>query len=311
MSSTGNWITCFSLSNSGTWQWMESNQGQTNNPNPGYELSYLTPYAAQLIAGDFDGDTKTDILGNALPNGDIALLKRNPNNGKWNTFWNSNGSFSNVGLFRNNFVVGNFDSDLSDEIIGFSSSSCEKFDFANFTAASCVFGYGNPYSTISDWNINPSAYKYLLINTDANSKQQQLMTFRNTASAGGPTKFESNFYTFRPNIIGNDYPCSTLRLASGVKDNDINSKISTENIFVYPNPTEGTFDVILPTNYNIDNLKLSILDIQGREVIDYRSVLNLDKKSYSVALNNALSGMYFVKLTNNEGILLTSKLIVK
>ncbi|HWY37391.1 MAG TPA: carboxypeptidase-like regulatory domain-containing protein, partial [Bacteroidia bacterium] len=162
-SSTSNWITTFQLV-SGVWTWVQSNQGQTNNAASGYALSYLTPYVAQLAGGDFDGDGQKEVLGNALPSGAVAVFKPTWDNTtsqwKWINssnapYWTDATNSSGIYAYRNNLVVGNFDSDASDEIFGVNTSYCVAFDFVNWTSSSSSLTWdGSYYPTISDWNIN-------------------------------------------------------------------------------------------------------------------------------------------------------------
>ncbi|MBJ2173986.1 T9SS type A sorting domain-containing protein [Aureibaculum sp. A20] len=80
---------------------------------------------------------------------------------------------------------------------------------------------------------------------------------------------------------------------------DIASSQLDTNIQVYPNPTENILNI--NSKYPIDNVK--IYSVLGKKVIEKTSTSSID-------LGNLISGVYFVKISSNNGII-GKKIVVK
>ncbi len=79
---------------------------------------------------------------------------------------------------------------------------------------------------------------------------------------------------------------------------------------VIPNPNDGTFQLELTGNDD-KALDIHLYDALGREVY-YRQFDKLNfVERVPVAISQLNSGMYFVRITGNQGILLTEKIIIK
>jgi hypothetical protein len=284
------WVTSFQL-NGGIWSWGQSNSGQTNNPNPGYGISYLTPYKAQLVAGDLDGDGQVEVLGNALPNGAMALFKPVWNSSQaqwvWTQKWIDNANTSGLWAYRNNLQVGNFDADNNAEILGINAAFCVAFDF---TSSYNLVWDGGYYPSISDWNISPSANQYLFVKTDVRSAQQMLLAIRGN---------DAGLYAFRPNIQ-TVIPCATIRMAN--QEEPVISNVmqqGTGGIAVYPNPNSGNFFIELSGEFDRELLKISVVDAEGRELADVKWSGSADDK-LNVDLGKAAAGIYFLKAADGH-----------
>ena len=88
---------------------------------------------------------------------------------------------------------------------------------------------------------------------------------------------------------------------SGVSDCGSGAGISEEvnNFFsVYPNPNDGDFFVV--NDGKTENVKLTVLDIQGKNV--YNTLFNLNKGAKEfISLENLDSGMYIVVINTDNG----------
>lgn len=79
------------------------------------------------------------------------------------------------------------------------------------------------------------------------------------------------------------------------------SNNSLSNINVFPNPTKGTINVIIPNN---ELSKITVFDLQGREI--YKKETTQIMTSFSI--ENLQDGMYLVNIENTEGT--TSKKVI-
>ena len=287
-----NWITSFQLSSGGVWTWIQSNNGLTNNSSA--SMSYLTPYDTQLIAGDFDGDGQKEIVGNALSAGDMALVKPYWNSTlsqwvwtqKWHETYNAN---TDMFPFRSNLNVGKYDPNMNkDKIIGFNSINIACF---GFDSGYNLYWDGSAATSISDWNISPTAYKYLLINTDPDTYQQQLLAIRGSAA---------NLYTFKINKES-QVPCITLHrpdMLSNTAGSETPAPIT--DMILFPNPNNGKFDIWLPPSENKQKIQLTVFDMQGKEVLNTQYDTNENGNNINLSLDNIERGVYFVRCTTGN-----------
>ncbi len=79
--------------------------------------------------------------------------------------------------------------------------------------------------------------------------------------------------------------------ASGIED-----IYNNEGIVIYPNPTNGTFN--LSMNGIKENVNVSILNIQGQVI--YSEEINASTYNYRIDLSAYPKGIYFIKLTNDN-----------
>ena len=79
---------------------------------------------------------------------------------------------------------------------------------------------------------------------------------------------------------------------------------NSSQIVVYPNPTQGNFSIQLSENkYNLSGIIL--YDIKGKAVF----TKDIDKNYNTLYINNLISGIYTLVLTNNSGLRFTQKLV--
>jgi hypothetical protein len=295
---SGGWITSFQVEN-GVWTWIQSNMGQTNNPSPGYAMSYLTPFNQQFIAGDYDGDGQDELLGNALPGGAMAVFKAMPpsGNGEWSwqqKWYDSNGYISGIGPYRNRLNVGNFASDNSDEILGMNSSYTAVFKFVELNQPLWTLTWeGSYYPVIADLQISPNfidGTKYLFINTNYNSSNAYKLKQQHLLSINPNTK-DANLYAFRlPNPTNN---CASLRMAQNLPIRPQEISVNGE-LVVYPNPNGGSFQIKIPSSIFPTRAQgtIRIMDLLGREVFA-KTVIEGD--ILQIDLTSKLKGVFFVR----------------
>jgi hypothetical protein len=104
MGSNNKWMTILNYEN-GDWNWGWSNYGNNH---------MMLPYRDNFVVGDFDGDGKDELLGNDL-GGFTTMFHFN--NHSWHWGWSDYGSHS-ITPYKDNLVVGDFDGDGKDEILG-------------------------------------------------------------------------------------------------------------------------------------------------------------------------------------------------
>lgn len=84
---------------------------------------------------------------------------------------------------------------------------------------------------------------------------------------------------------------------------DLDNFINENNIILYPNPTKNKF-VIENKKYNDKEFYLIVYDLSGRIVLNFKSKFNNE-----INIENLESGHYIIKLTLENGQILTEKLI--
>lgn len=106
------------------------------------------------------------------------------------------------------------------------------------------------------------------------------------------------YYPVNPEDVEVNYSIYTSDPAA---TNVQNTKITEDNILVYPNPTSGLFTIYITNNNRIENLE--IFDVNGQSVFNKKSLLNTS--SCLIDISFLPSGLYSVKLTTANKILNT------
>jgi PKD repeat protein len=81
---------------------------------------------------------------------------------------------------------------------------------------------------------------------------------------------------------------------------------ATDNINIFPNPSNGKINIVLPENST--NTEIRIFDLQGSEILKLNT--SNDQQVISTDLNDFGMGVYFIKLTN-ANISVTKKVILQ
>ena len=92
-----------------------------------------------------------------------------------------------------------------------------------------------------------------------------------------------------------EIPCETMNIASF--DNQFR---------IYPNPANSIINVKMNDQSTLD--KIEVFNLNGRKIS--RKKINADNKSIQFDVINLSSGLYFIKLSNNQSKTFTKKLII-
>ena len=137
---------CLELSSS-AWSSIWS---ATSNIGGCWNISNVDKY----YAGDFDGDGIDELFCAQVTNGNSDYMKVLQYGTSWSTLWSNYGVSEGVGIYpyRGNLVIGNFDKDEADEILGIGSWAT-KFDFSTSNQWNWSW---STYQTarLSDWTVN-------------------------------------------------------------------------------------------------------------------------------------------------------------
>lgn len=79
---------------------------------------------------------------------------------------------------------------------------------------------------------------------------------------------------------------------------------------INPNPNEGAFELTI-TGDEVRDLDVHVYDALGRAIYQQKAPKIYGVHTHYIAVPNLTQGMYFVRVTGNDGILLSEKMIVK
>ena len=108
----------------------------------------------QYYVGDFNGDGLDELLCTQVTNGDSDWMSLLHYGTSWSTLWSNYGISEGSGIYpyRGNFLVGNFDPDHADELLGVGSWAT-KFDFN--TSDNWDWSWSTYQSArLSDWTVS-------------------------------------------------------------------------------------------------------------------------------------------------------------
>lgn len=103
------------------------------------------------------------------------------------------------------------------------------------------------------------------------------------------TPSDGTIYKFSKNSLGIEFNNSTIH-----------------TVKIYPNPIQT--EAILQTEKNLENAILTIYDSNGKVV---KQIANISGKKITLHLDNLPSGLYFSRLTENNKVITSDKLIIK
>ncbi len=262
------WTTMFKYSN-GNWQWGWSDYGN----------HAIRPYKDNLIAGDYDGDGKDEILGNDLPSGWLTIFEFNNNNFQWG--WSDYGNDNGMRPYIENFVVGDFDSDNKDEILGFDPPNGWVTMF-NYSSGSWQWGFSTYNNKrLNDWWFKDYTNdKCLSIEASGNNKDY-LMLFKKH------DLYAVNMYSYASSksvAKSNEFLDNTNSL-------DSKDEINTE-FKIFPNPAKDNFNILLNGN---ENYLIDIISINGKTVKHF----NTSGKYINIDCSDFPEGMYIIKAVSS------------
>ncbi|MGZ4053996.1 MAG: T9SS type A sorting domain-containing protein, partial [Bacteroidia bacterium] len=105
-----------------------------------------------------------------------------------------------------------------------------------------------------------------------------------------------------------DNGCVDTSACVNITGSGLSTSLSGETWNVYPNPTSGTFNLVI-TNTSFKELMISIVDIQGKEVYNYDDKNISANYSKQISLENLAKGIYYLKLNTGSQIVI-KKLII-
>lgn len=133
----------------------------------------------------------------------------------------------------------------------------------------------------------------------------------NTTGEGADYKhsYKSSGSFIVTEIVTNEYcMADTVQKIVNVIGSGIEDQKSDINIILYPNPNKGTFSLNL-SNIIANRIKLSVFNILGEKVFEenYSGINTL--LNYTMRLDNAKSGIYFIKI-HADNKLITRKFLI-
>jgi hypothetical protein len=130
-----------------------------------------------------------------------------------------------------------------------------------------------------------------------------------TGSSFNPLTAGVGTHTITYGVVDSNGCSNSVSQNINVEDcTGIDEMISSYEVNVYPNPTTGEFTLSV-TNASLAELRVSIVDIQGREVFS-----SLDKNvngdyTKQISLENISKGIYYIRLSTENDVKI-KKLIV-
>jgi plastocyanin len=97
----------------------------------------------------------------------------------------------------------------------------------------------------------------------------------------------------------------TIIVQSTTGVNDISSKT---DVSIFPNPSNGVFQLEINSSQSSQNYELSVYDISGATVLT--TLLSNDKNKHSIDLSEFPKGIYFIRVYN-EAEFFTKRIVVK
>ncbi len=270
----------------GSWSYNWTNGGN------GYIGEWNIRASDKYYIGDFDGDNRKELFCVQSTGGVSDSMTSLRFNGKWSRQWSNNGDNSyGIYPYRDKLVVGNFDTDGQDEILGIYTWAT-KFDFSHDQ-------FGWSWSTgdkakLSDWAVNRNANCFFI-----KMLKEGPDYLCNIEKLGN--NYGANLYSMNNLIQG-----KTIALKSSMAEEDVISNLksedvnqSTDNVKLYPNPTNGIFriEVISPVD---DQISIYIYNEIG--VCVSNTFKNVTKGSNIFELDQSvlLNGLYFISLQGNN-----------
>lgn len=87
---------------------------------------------------------------------------------------------------------------------------------------------------------------------------------------------------------------------------------TTDGLRVYPTILQGSNQLVLETNKQLENITLTITDIMGRPVMQQHLATLMNNQTTPIELkNNLVKGVYMVQVKNIAGVLLNQKIVVQ
>ena len=86
--------------------------------------------------------------------------------------------------------------------------------------------------------------------------------------------------------------------------------LSTTNLFVYPNPTNGAFSVTYNMPHASTPITITVLDMNGKKIVERHEITNAPYTRFDFSSSKLGAGVYIIEFRNSKGALLESRQLV-
>ena len=93
-------------------------------------------------------------------------------------------------------------------------------------------------------------------------------------------------------------PQQTINFSINIESTLSTNENELENLRIYPNPTSD--QITISSSSNLDNLKISLVDISGRKLKDNFDPVRISSNQLSMDMSKLATGMYFIILKDDE-----------
>lgn len=155
------------------------------------------------------------------------------------------------------------------------------------------FGVGSIYLIKTDPNGNGGGCNEYVANTIVGTTTTQIMIPATQVASGGIVNTTNS-------VIGRGGIVTTLCTTVGM--NEINNHTT---ISVYPNPFISFTTIQL--NLTINNGELNIINVYGQQI---KKIKNISGQTITLNRDNLSSGLYFIRVTQDNKVIATDKLII-
>lgn len=341
----GGWMTTFYFGTDNDWHWWQSNYGYVNTP--GYPMSYMCLYDDYFVTGDFDGDGRDEFLGADLPNGWTTLFELDASN-TWKWVDSDKGLTNNSAYpmsymrpYRDQFIVGDFNNDGFDDVLGndLPNGWMTTFNYSTGTWQWDWSDYGvdvvgmRPYrNNIIAGDFDEDDNDELLgIYTWATKFDLNNNSFNWSWSTGNTSTFSDwkvwpakylyffvRTYKYSPeqlmafenhgnNFLVNMYSYNTNLNCADKREYDIKPQrvaesSGTDQNFFNVFPNPSSGNIYLSFRENAEDCTIQVQNTQGTIVKETKINYNPGKQNILVNLDNLSTGIYFVIARTSDNI---------
>jgi hypothetical protein len=146
-----------------------------------------------------------------------------------------------------------------------------------------------------------SEIKYYDVYYSVDSSEFILWKHNTTDTSGifiGENNHHYTFYSIATDSAGNvEDAKSNAEASTTISTLGINNNELINNVYVYPNPNKGDFNLVINSNIN-DTFELLIADLLGRRIYKQRTELNVGNNIIPLKIDQ--SGIYLVTISNKK-----------
>jgi hypothetical protein len=162
--------------------------------------------------------------------------------------------------------------------------------------------FGNGQVSIKYCDFLDTPPNYIVIN---NSPHDAIATY-NWWGTTITSDIDNSIYDFWDDMVdGKVIYTSYLSGPINLTTNITEELISNNNISIYPNPF--SFESILRSSENLENATLTLYNLQGQKL---KIINNISGNEIKLQRENLASGIYFIRLSQFDKVVITDKLII-